>query len=333
MYKGLRIGLALGGGGARGFAHLGILRVFKKAGIDIDVYAGTSMGAIIMVAHMQNRNFKRSDVSLKNFVLRFANEFKGMNYAESKTSAKTPFSTKLYNNFKRGSQFLNLISRKSVEDDHLLDEITESFIYPCNLEDLPHKVYVSTLDVVTGQQVLLYRGNARRAIKASMSIAGYFPGVAQNDRLLIDSQAVFPVPIQAFLKDEVDVIIAANVSTYHKQDFQPNNGIDMLFRQNDLTFPHILSEIQHCSDILIEPDLHDDIHWTDFQKMDHIIRQGVLAANDALVQLDAVCEKKSRIKKIQDRPWHLSGYRDTPRTVLETCDPNLMNGDNLHGKL
>lgn len=314
----LRLGLALGGGGARGFAHLGVLRALERAGIEVDVFAGTSMGAIIAVAHIQNQTFQKSHRSLKNFVIKYAKEFRGMNYVEVHKKSAQSFLGNISYSFSHAKQVLAFLRKTHLEDSTLLDQIVADFIYPCNLEDLSKKLYVSSIDFKTGQVVFAKKGNAQMAVKASMSIPGYFPPVEHENKMLYDAQAAYPVPIQIFEKDPVDFLISADVSLPVSKSFNANNGIDLLFRQTDILFHHVVSEVHTCSDLVISPNL-SKIHWTDFHKLEEIIKEGYRATNEKIPQIKAAI--KSRKSTRINKPWHNNGFGGLERTILTEYPP------------
>ncbi|MGL1901531.1 MAG: patatin-like phospholipase family protein [Fibrobacterales bacterium] len=327
MYKGLRIGLALGGGGARAFAHLGILRMLKKSNIEVDIIAGSSMGSLIPIAYMQHSTFDKTNTTFKQFVLRFAQEFKKMQYAEAQEHTAMPLHKRMVKRVDQAFKFFHLVTKPNVEDATIIKNIVDQYIHPGNLETLPQKMYVCTVDAVTGQQVLINKGNIQESIIAATSIAGYFPPIPLGDRLLTDSQQVYPVPIQAFYVDPVDIIISVDVTSVPTQHYVPNTGLDMLFRQGELIYHHIHSELHYCSDIVIQPDLQG-IHWTDFHQLDSIMRAGVTAAKDLISDIDQLAKNKSRITPIENRPWHTFGHSGLERTIVRSFEPYIFGGSN-----
>ena len=312
MNKPKRIGLALGGGGARGFAHLGVLRALEKAGIPIAVYSGTSMGAILGAAFLQTKEFKKSHRKVKNFVINYAQKFSGLNYVETDKKPNTNLFETLGRQFSRGKTLYNFLRHSHLEDESLLENIARDFIYPCNIEDLTHKMYICSIDFKTGQAVFFNEGDCRKAVMASMSIPGYFPPQKFNDRLLYDAQAVYPVPIQVFEHEPVDLIISVDVGLPIEDDFQVKTGVDLLFRQNDMLYTHVLSEVENCSDLVIRPDIKD-VHWTEFHKMDKVILKGMEAANDMIPQVKKMMDPNYNPTPMDERPWHNSGFGDMQR--------------------
>lgn len=314
--KKLRIGLALGGGGARGMAHLGVLKILQKSEIEIEVFSGTSMGAMIAASYLQEQKINRSVGALKEFVLHFSNQFHKMDAMDSAGIHHGSTLGSIITGVQRGIQLSTMARKLSLENDSLLKEMTEHFLPPCNIEDLEKALYICTLDIKSGQGIFLNRGDVRKAVQSAMTIPGYFPPVHSNGRDLYDAQSVFPVPIHAFLHQPVDFILAVNVGQSIQQNFNPNNGIDLLFRQYDLLYSHVASELRYCADFVIHPNL-EGIHWTDFHKIDTILKRGMEAADKAIPKLKALLKKHPK-EPVETRPWHTAGYCDTPRTTLES---------------
>jgi NTE family protein len=313
MYKGKRIGLALGAGGARGFAHWSVLRALEKHGIEVDVISGASMGAIIAVTHHQRKSFEHSYKDLRMFVTKYAKRFENMNLVE--TSKEHHFSSwdKIKSQIHHHVSMLTFFRKPYLNDSNLLDEICHDFIQEGKLENLSKKVWICALDMQSGRAFFRSQGDTRLITKASMSIPGYFPPVKIGPYELYDSAALYPIPLQIFEEDPVDFIISVDVNPQFKTKFKANNAIDLLFRQMDLNQIHALNEVYQCSDCVIKPDLNE-IHWTDFHQLNHIIKAGTLAAElkikDIITQLE--CDKIP----LRHRPWHNFRFNSEKRIIL-----------------
>lgn len=314
MYNGKTIGLALGGGGARGFAHLGILSALKDAGIEPDVYAGTSMGAVIAVAYLQDRTINHSEISLKHFVNQYARRFAAISFTETGGYEKKGFIQSVVNTLHNGLKFMSLAMKIYTNKGTILQEIAKDFIYPCNLEDLPKKVFICAVDIVSGQGVLMCEGSARESIRAGLSIAGCFPGVDYKDRILIDASAIFPVPIHAFTFEPVDFILACDVGVSIPSNYRPTSALDLLLRQYDILCNHVASEVKYCSDYVIQPRLKD-INWTDFRKLEIVLERGYRAGKKAIPEIKRLLESNTPSVPIIDRPWHNARYKKGPFVI------------------
>lgn len=308
--------MALGGGGARGFAHLGVLRALEKAEIEVDVYSGTSMGAVIAISHLQKRTINHSEVALKRFVNQYARRFESISFTETAGYKRKSFFQGIGNTLHNGLKFMSLAMKIYSNDGKILQQIAKDFIYPCNLEELPKKIFLCAIDIVSGQGVLMRQGSARKSIRACMSIAGCFPGVPLRKRILVDASAIFPVPIHAFTFEPVDLIIACDVGVPIPTNYKPASSLDLLLRQYDMACNHVLSEVKYCSDFVIHPNL-EDIHWTDFRKLETVLERGYEAGEKAVPEIKALLESHEPRVPIADRPWHNAGYKRKP-VVLDS---------------
>lgn len=204
------IGLALGGGLARGFAHIGVLKTLNKHGIYPSVVAGTSIGALVGGAYLTG---KLDD--LENWALSL-NRFKVFSLLDLKV--RSP----------------GLIGGDK------LNKILDSHFEGLNIEDLQHPFIAIAADLVTGHEVWLRDGNLSQAIQASYALPGVFPPVERNHRHLVDGALVNPVPVsvcQAFgsrLTIAVDLhgdLIGKSVKPGHK--YQTVAGFDV-FNEDDV---------------------------------------------------------------------------------------------------
>jgi NTE family protein len=317
--KKLKIGLALGGGGARGFAHLGVIRALQKHQISFDVMSGTSIGAIIAVAYLQKKTFDRSARTLKEFAIRYSNRFKETAMLDENSKRKTSFGS-FVDYVSQRFKVAQLFTREFIAEAKLLEEICSEFIHPCNLEDLPIPVYISALDIISGQGWFINKGNAQLAVQASMSIPGYFPGVKLDNAHLCDPHNLYPVPIQPMLDAQVDVIIACDVGLDIETNYHPSNAFDILFRQSDLMLSHTRAEVYHCSDVVIRPEI-SRYHWSHFDHMEYFLRKGMEAGEKAVPAIMDVLQHPKKRIPLKDRPWHDFGFKNTPRYLIKSIQP------------
>jgi NTE family protein len=186
-----RVGLALGGGGARAFAHIGVLDVFERAGIPIDVLAGTSGGAI--VAGMAARDWDSARIA--EFLL--------------------PRWTR------RGVIDWGLIPWVSLLRGRKLERIGRDAGEGLRLEELTRPFVAVATDLVTGDEVRLRRGDGWTAVRASLTVPGVFPPVRVGDRYLVDGGAINNLPADAAREAGADIVIGVNVSPPLEPAFLP----------------------------------------------------------------------------------------------------------------
>lgn len=177
-----RIGLALGSGLARGFAHIGVVRALKRHGIEPTIISGTSMGAVIGAAYLSNR----------------------LDAIEEWAYSLTKFKVLSYLDFRVKSSGL-------IGGDKLMRLLGDNF-GELKIEDLPHPFIAITADLTTGHEVWLRRGRVIDAMRASFSLPGIFPPIFMNNRWLIDGALVNPVPVSPCTASGARMTIAVNVS-------------------------------------------------------------------------------------------------------------------------
>ena len=177
-----KIGLALGSGLARGFAHLGVVRALKRHGIEPTIVSGASMGALVGGAYLAGRLDTLED------------------WAYSLTRMKVLS----YLDFKIKSSGL-------IGGNRLVKLMEENF-GQVKVEDLPHPFVSVAADLVTGHEVWLRKGRLVDVMRASFSLPGIFPPVFMNNRWLIDGALVNPVPVSVCQALGARMTIAVNVS-------------------------------------------------------------------------------------------------------------------------
>ena len=180
-----KIGLALGSGGARGIAHMGVLRALREAGLEADAVAGTSMGALVGMGLAAGRLDSMREIVL-NLDWRQA-----MRYF---VEARIPRSGLI-----DGARVLEFIRL------HARDRRLEELEIPC--------AAVAT-DLASGAEVVMDSGETAEAIRASIAIPGLFTPVHRKGRLLVDGGLVNPVPVNVARKLGADVVIAVDVAHF-----------------------------------------------------------------------------------------------------------------------
>ncbi|MCC7038327.1 MAG: patatin-like phospholipase family protein [Alphaproteobacteria bacterium] len=178
-----RIGLALGSGLARGFAHLGVVRALKRHGIEPTIISGTSMGALVGGAYLANR----------------------LDAVEEWAYTLTKFKVLSYLDFRVKS------SGGLIGGERLMKLMLDNF-GDVRVEDLPNPFIAITADLVTGHEVWLRKGRLVDVMRASFSLPGIFPPMYMNNRWLIDGALVNPVPVSACTAAGARMTIAVNVS-------------------------------------------------------------------------------------------------------------------------
>jgi NTE family protein len=234
------IGLALGSGGARGFAHLGVIKVLKEEGINVDVIAGSSMGALVGCFYGAGLDVDR--------LYKLAGAFKRKYYLDF-TVPKMGF----------------LAGKK-------LKELIRLFTHGKNLEDLDIPVRVVATDLKAGEKVVFSKGPIADAVRASISIPGIFTPEKLEDRLLVDGGVIDRVPVSVVEEMGADLIIAVDVSRV-KTSSDITSIFDVIMQSLDIMQMELVSNREIASDIMIRP--HVEMYSSRaFTNIEDIIRIG-----------------------------------------------------------
>lgn len=177
-----RIGIALGGGAARGWAHIGVLKALAEMGVRPDIMAGTSIGALVGAASQVDQL-----EALEDWVRGLA-RLDILRLMDARLSG---------GGFMRGDRLMRALSHY-VEDR--------------NIEDLPTPFAVVATDLDTGHEVWLREGSLQDAVRASIALPGLFSPVRLGDRWLLDGGLVNPVPVSVCRAMGADIVIAVNLN-------------------------------------------------------------------------------------------------------------------------
>lgn len=210
-----KIGLALSGGGARGGAHVGVLKTLEELGVPVDYIAGTSMGAIIggfyaagysadEIERLLNETDWNSALSDQP-----ARRDRTMRKKELEADLLVPYRV----GFNRGRLQTPL---GAIEGQHL-DQIFHRILLPVvdinDFDRLTIPFRAIATDLVTGEEVVLGRGSLADALRASMSVPGVFAPVSIGDRLLVDGGMANNLPVSVVRAMGADIVIAVDIST------------------------------------------------------------------------------------------------------------------------
>ena len=199
----MKISLVLGGGGARGYAHIGVIEELKANGFEIKSIAGTSMGAVIggLEACGGLENYKRWVSSLD-----FLDIFKFL---------KSPF---------------------KLDGDRIFNKIKELVGKEVKIEDLPIKFTAVATDLTKKREIWFQRGDLFKAMQASSAIPGVFDPVVIDGRILVDGGVLNLLPIAPVMSDITDLIIAVDL-------YADERDINFEFSKDVITTQNILEEI------------------------------------------------------------------------------------------
>jgi len=243
----MKLGIALGGGGAKGYAHIGVLKTFNRLGIEFDVISGTSIGALVGAVYASGNLDRLEEITTKFSVI-------DIPLLLSPTISKQGF-----------------FSGKKI------GEILKEIIPESNIEELPKSYSAVCVDLNKPQIVTLTKGNLVTAVRASISIPGIFTPIKSGDQLLVDGGVLEPVPVEAARNMGADIVIAVDLLSKSKQfkNLQDGTIIDII-QKTSIATQQGLTKFRmqlHPPDLVIEPDV-SDLGILDFKNGKKVIKVG-----------------------------------------------------------
>jgi len=302
MYKNLKIGLALGGGGARGACHIGVLKILEDNGIIPDVIAGTSAGSMIgamyaseMNAHIVEQKYMKH-IQSENF------KDLGFRYIANSEKDDSIFS-QIVKQIK--NQYVLMVSsnRKSIIKNERLSKAANILFETEKFEDLKIPLLVTATDLVTGNPIIYKTGDLVDAVVQSSTIPGFVEPTYQNNRMLVDGGISLPTPVTPLI-GECDFIISINITRGVSNQPEPNNIFEILNRSRDISIGQLNKFLLEEANFIIKPE-HNNLHWSAFDKSDEFLKVGEKAASDSIESLlNALdSELKDEIKPTKETFW------------------------------
>jgi NTE family protein len=284
-----RIGLVLSGGGARGLAHIGVLKELEAARIPVDVVVGTSMGSIVgglYASGMPPAEMERRVLAMDwsaMFATRPPREELALRRKADDARLSLPFEFGM----REGSVRIPRAAVGSTGLENMLKQLTGDLPTQIHFDRLPIPFRAVATDLVTGEAVVFDEGDLAAVMRASMSVPGAFAPVEIRGRLLVDGGLVDNLPIQLARRLGAEVVIAVNIGSplLKREEVGSIFGIGMQMI-NILTEQNVQRSLATLTprDVLIVPDLAE-VTSVDFDRGPKAIEQGAAATRAAVATL------------------------------------------------
>ena len=216
------IGLCLGGGGARGFAHLGALKAFEEYGINFDVVAGCSVGSCVGAFICSGKSFKQIYSIAKNLQVKDIRRNK-IKFMPSSTEG--------------------------------LEELVTNNIKQKNIEELPKKLFIVSVDAKNGKEIIFDSGSLSKAVAGSCAVPGVFYPVNYNNMTLIDGGVMNNIPADVLRKNGCDLIITVDVNSTRGGGTSSDKFYDVFLASIGIMMKNNSKEGYLYSDVVIQPDM------------------------------------------------------------------------------
>lgn len=291
MRRKTKIALALGGGGARGCAHIGVLKVLERANIPIDLITGSSIGAVVGSLYATTGSALKVEERFKEFLLSEEYQKSGLELFKRKEPAENFFGqvAKLV----KERVVVNLAqSKPSLVSGKRLQAAMDFLIPDGRIEETRIPFYPVASNLLNGQRVLFKEGDMRSIVSASASIPGFLPPYQVNGYLLVDGSVVCPIPVEPARELGADVVIAVDVGQQLNEHADLNNVINIIFQANHMTARHFNLHLLKMADVVIRPNV-GLVHWSEFKLLNYMIEEGERVAEEALKQIQRLTKRRS----------------------------------------
>jgi len=265
---GIRLGLALGAGAARGWAHIGVLKVLEDAGIHIDMISGASMGALvggIYAASASVEVMKRSTIDL--------------------------FSTKAD---VRKKIFDYTFPRQGLLKGKKAAALVRHAVNDADFMDLQIPAYIVGVDILNGEEVIFETGDVTDAVRSSIAIPAIFYPFRHQGRWMVDGGLLNPVPVDVLLRKGADMVIAVSIEPRtggpRKEEKAP--GIKKIVSQTiSIVHGRATGDFVKNADLVLYPDV-EEYAWDDFHKGLSMMRCGMEECRGRLGNIQKMIEEK-----------------------------------------
>lgn len=244
------LGLALAGGGTKCAAHLGVLKVFRRHGIEFDIVAGASAGALVAVLYAMGKDLAEVEEALSTL--------------------------------RRGRVLGWTLGRHGLAHASRFQRFLRELTGGARLEGLSTRVLIPAADLLTGTLHLFVEGDAAEAIYASCALPGLLPPMPLRSELLVDGSAVAPLPVPLLKQHGAEVCVGVYFPPGRVT--APASAVHTALRSVNILLHQLATVAGSEADLLLTPHV-DHVSFLDFQHMGECIRAGERAAEAALPAL------------------------------------------------
>ncbi|MCF8039136.1 MAG: patatin-like phospholipase family protein [Desulfohalobiaceae bacterium] len=284
--------LALGYGGARSLAHIGVMQVLQEEGIRISRIAGTSGGAIVGSMFALTLDAFTIEEKFQELIESEPYEQMGLSRLSRSRDLETNFWDQISTRIK-GTVAMHIAqSRMSILKGDLYVQCLEILIQTRNFSRCRIPFHALATDLTRGLEVPLSSGDLIEAVRASSAIPGFLPPVLWEEHFLADGAICCPVPVCYAGDAEKDVIVAVEVSPPLNRHREHHNALEVMVRAEEINLHHLSRMQTRQANVQIRPDT-GDITWNEVHRIEEAVAAGRAAAKKVLPEIHQVLRNKS----------------------------------------
>ncbi|MFQ6678324.1 MAG: patatin-like phospholipase family protein [Fidelibacterota bacterium] len=278
----LTVGLALGGGGARGAAHIGVLQVLHERGIHVHHIAGTSAGSIIGAMYAYNEDPYWIENRFEEFLE--SDVFHNMGTKRIRDQDRPDSAIGQLTRYVRDRIVLIMSQQKSYIIKHEILKRAIEFLVPVtDFTELTIPISVTATDMQNGTQVVYEQGNLIDALVQSSSIPGFVQPTEFENMIMVDGGVIDPIPVE-ISKEHVDFTIAVSITKDSLKELKTKNIYEILTRSDQITSSYLAKSKIEKADFIIKPSV-GGLHWSRFDQFSMLLESGREAAFQSIDEL------------------------------------------------
>ncbi len=283
------IGLTLSGGGAKGFAHIGVLHIIDSLGLKVDYISGTSMGSIVGALYASG--YSANEIEEFALSVDWARVFNAKpelenihirnRYQNGKSLFEVPF-----------ENFKIVIGTGAIEGQQLWSLLEQLFFHvreTVEFEDLPIPFACVATNIETGEPIILSSGDIVSALRASMAIPAVFTSVDRDGNRLVDGGVVNNYPVDAVKKMGAEHVLGVYVSQGLKKAEELKTPVDIIYQMGFFKDAYMFKKNKGITDLFISPDL-EGYEASSFGDVQQIIERGKQIARVYMPEIKALAE-------------------------------------------
>jgi NTE family protein len=291
-----RIGLALGAGGARGIAHLGVLRVFDEESIPIDMIVGSSIGALVGGAYASGLDTYEIEAKLEEFLKSPLFQDSALtSIRDIQRHDRTSLPRKIQTFFRNSVSLTQAMFRPGLLHGENFQEMIDYFLPDIQFHETRVPFRAVATDLVSGNPVILSQGSLRKGIMASCAVPGAVPPQTAGEKLLADGGIAFMVPTTIVREEGADFVVAVSVSSEIWLCHELSSAVDIYVRSVEIGSYHLEKLLLKDADVALSV-CTENIHWTDFDHSKNLIKEGERAAREKLHDIRKALPLRRRLR-------------------------------------
>ena len=285
--KRLPLGVALGGGGARGAAHIGVLQKLKEAGIKIDIISGVSAGSVVAAMYA----FSEDPLWIES---KFRNLLSKNQFSTRKVSSDVRLLS--FKKFfkKKVSYYLKAINNINKNFLFSTDQLEEAirFLLPVNnFSELKIPLKVVATNLRNGEDIVYGEGDLIKPLIQSCSIPGIFPPYIENKKIISDGGVSMPIPISV-IKDLCNFSVVIDIGQYKLNSLDFSSAQSITKRAKIISSNRLKYLLSLQADFVIKPDTLGK-EWSDFDACEDLLTQGKISTDKIVEELMKLIKEKN----------------------------------------